>query len=260
MTAQMGVMRVTEEWTPSPRWASRVMCAWCCQGGGAGAGDAAAHPVGRRWRSFGGMVSANLQLDMSYEFFLNTLPRAVPMANLVIGLGKGVFGLLIALVACHFGLRVRPNTEPVGQHHGIGGHVDHRGDSGGCGFRHRHPQHRVAVPMSSATVSRRAGGCPPASATPGCIVDRPGRAGRRGGGAGGRLGQRQDDPAAPDGRAAAAGPKARCACLASRCQPAAATPSSPVAGASGCCSSRRVVLGAQRVCQRGLPTARGGHR
>jgi phospholipid/cholesterol/gamma-HCH transport system permease protein len=38
----------------------------------------------------------------------------VPAANLVIGLGKGaVFGLLIALVACYFGLRVRPNTESL---------------------------------------------------------------------------------------------------------------------------------------------------
>jgi len=26
-----------------------------------------------------------------------------------------VFGMLIALVACHFGLRIRPNTESLGQ-------------------------------------------------------------------------------------------------------------------------------------------------
>jgi len=63
---------------------------------------------------FGGMVSANLQLDMSYDYFLNALPKAVPLANVIIGLGKGaVFGLLIALVACHFGLRVKPNTESL---------------------------------------------------------------------------------------------------------------------------------------------------
>jgi phospholipid/cholesterol/gamma-HCH transport system permease protein len=38
----------------------------------------------------------------------------VPAVNLLIGLAKGaVFGLLIALVACHFGLRVRPNTESL---------------------------------------------------------------------------------------------------------------------------------------------------
>jgi len=62
----------------------------------------------------GGMVSAYVQLGMSFDYFLNALPRVVPAANLVIGLGKGaVFGLLIALVACYFGLRVRPNTESL---------------------------------------------------------------------------------------------------------------------------------------------------
>ena len=38
----------------------------------------------------------------------------VPLANLYIALAKGAaFGLLIALVACHFGLRVKPNTESL---------------------------------------------------------------------------------------------------------------------------------------------------
>ena len=32
-----------------------------------------------------------------------------------IGIGKGVvFGALIALVACHFGMRIEPNTESLG--------------------------------------------------------------------------------------------------------------------------------------------------
>ncbi len=36
------------------------------------------------------------------------------MANLYIALAKGVtFGIMVALVACHFGLRVRPNTESL---------------------------------------------------------------------------------------------------------------------------------------------------
>jgi phospholipid/cholesterol/gamma-HCH transport system permease protein len=44
------------------------------------------------------------------------LPDAVPIANLWLGLGKSVvFGILIALVACHFGLRIEPNTESLGQ-------------------------------------------------------------------------------------------------------------------------------------------------
>ena len=38
----------------------------------------------------------------------------MPAANLYIALGKGAaFGVLIALVACHFGLRVEPNTESL---------------------------------------------------------------------------------------------------------------------------------------------------
>ena len=62
----------------------------------------------------GGMVSANLQMGLSYGFFIDTLPRVVPVTNVWIGLSKGlVFGVLIALIACHFGLRVKPNTESL---------------------------------------------------------------------------------------------------------------------------------------------------
>lgn len=59
-------------------------------------------------------MSANLEMDLSYGYFIDTLPRAVPLANLWIGMGKGFFfGALIALIACHFGLKVRPNTESL---------------------------------------------------------------------------------------------------------------------------------------------------
>jgi phospholipid/cholesterol/gamma-HCH transport system permease protein len=38
----------------------------------------------------------------------------VPAVNLWLGTGKGVvFGVLIALIACHFVLRIRPNTESL---------------------------------------------------------------------------------------------------------------------------------------------------
>lgn len=63
----------------------------------------------------GGMVSARVELGIGYAYFLSSLPDAVPIANLWLGLGKGiVFGLLIAIVACHFGLRIEPNTESLG--------------------------------------------------------------------------------------------------------------------------------------------------
>ncbi|RLJ65164.1 MlaE family ABC transporter permease [Sulfurisoma sediminicola] len=115
MTAQLGVMRVTEEIdalatmgvSKSLRLVFPKVVAL-----------AIAMPLLTLWTTaialIGGMVSAQLQLDISYGFFLQTLPRAVPAANLWIGLAKGlVFGILVALVACHFGLRVRPNTESL---------------------------------------------------------------------------------------------------------------------------------------------------
>lgn len=115
MTAQLGVMRVTEEIdalatmgvSRSLRLVFPKVLAL-----------ALAMPLLVLWTTaialIGGMISAQLQLDISYGFFFQTLPRAVPAANLWIGLAKGVvFGIIVALVACHFGLRVRPNTESL---------------------------------------------------------------------------------------------------------------------------------------------------
>ncbi|WP_313177819.1 ABC transporter permease [Massilia sp.] len=64
----------------------------------------------------GGAASAKLELGLSFRYFLQKLPDAVPMANYTIGLLKGMtFGMLIALVSCHFGLRIKPNTESLGR-------------------------------------------------------------------------------------------------------------------------------------------------
>ncbi|RZI40302.1 ABC transporter permease [Herbaspirillum sp. HC18] len=63
----------------------------------------------------GGMISAKVQLGIEYPQFLDRLPVAVPIANLWLGIGKGaVFGILIALIASHCGLRIKPNTESLG--------------------------------------------------------------------------------------------------------------------------------------------------
>ena len=63
----------------------------------------------------GGMLAANLQLGMSLEWFLRSLPEAITMTNYLICMTKGVtFGILIALIAYHFGLRIQPNTESLG--------------------------------------------------------------------------------------------------------------------------------------------------
>jgi len=117
ITAQLGVMRVTEELD-----AMRVM--------GIPHGYRLimpkvlaliiAMPLLIIWTDImaliGGMISAQALLGMSPEFFIYKLPEAVPLLNYWIGLGKGAtFGLLIALIACHFGLRIEPNTESLGR-------------------------------------------------------------------------------------------------------------------------------------------------
>lgn len=117
ITAQIGVMRVTEELD-----AMRVM--------GIAPGYrlvlpralalALALPLLSVWTTLaalaGGMLVADLALDLSPGYFAVSLPKAVQAANLSLALAKSaVFGLLIALVGCHYGLRVQPNTQSLGQ-------------------------------------------------------------------------------------------------------------------------------------------------
>ncbi|WP_024300274.1 MlaE family ABC transporter permease [Methylomicrobium lacus] len=116
MTAQIGIMRVTEELdalsamgiSHSLRLVLPKVVAL-----------AIVMPLIGVWTSsaalLGGMFSAQNTLDISYMQFFLKLPDAVPLLNVFIGLLKSaVFGLLIALVACHFGFRIKPNTESLG--------------------------------------------------------------------------------------------------------------------------------------------------
>ncbi len=115
MTAQLGVMRVTEEIDAlAAMGVSRTLRLVLPKV----VALTLAMPLLVLWTSavalLGGWASAWVELDLSFRFFVDTLPDVVPIANLYIGLAKGAaFGLLIALVACHFGLRVRPNTESL---------------------------------------------------------------------------------------------------------------------------------------------------
>ena len=117
ITAQIGVMRVTEE-----------LDAMLVMGIAHGyrlvmpraLAIAIVMPLVSVWTTLmaltGGMIAADLALGISPTFFVNALPKAVDIANLALALGKSVvFGLLIALIACHFGLRVEPNTESLGK-------------------------------------------------------------------------------------------------------------------------------------------------
>ena len=117
ITAQIGVMRVTEELD-----AMRVM--------GIARGFrlvmpraialAIVMPLISVWTTIaallGGMLAADVSMGVTPSFFFNALPAAVSVSNLTLATSKSiVFGLLIALVGCHYGLRVKPNTESLGQ-------------------------------------------------------------------------------------------------------------------------------------------------
>lgn len=117
MTAQLGVMRVTEELDALtvmgiPHSLRLVLPKVMALG--------IAMPLVVLWTSaialIGGMVAAEIQLGLGYQFFLSKLPDVVPIANLWLGLGKGVVcGMAIALISCHFGLRIKSNTESLGE-------------------------------------------------------------------------------------------------------------------------------------------------
>jgi phospholipid/cholesterol/gamma-HCH transport system permease protein len=116
MTAQIGIMRVTEELDALsamgishslrlvfPKVVALIMVL----------------PLLSIWTStmalFGGMFAAQSTLDIGVSQFLMKLPNVVPLQNVIIGFGKSaVFGLAIALIACHFGFKIQPNTESLG--------------------------------------------------------------------------------------------------------------------------------------------------
>ena len=117
ITAQIGVMRVTEELD-----AMRVL--------GIPVGFrlvlprvmalAVAMPLIAAWTTaaalVGGVLASDITLGITGSYFLEALPKAVPAANLWLAMGKSlVFGVFIALIGCHYGLRVKPNTESLGQ-------------------------------------------------------------------------------------------------------------------------------------------------
>ena len=115
MTAQLGLMRVTEEIDALatmgvsqtqrlvlPKVVALALCG----------------PLLALWTAVaalaGGILVANLQLDIDVLYFINTLPAVVPFATIVIGMMKGaVFCTLIGIVACYLGLDTRPNTESL---------------------------------------------------------------------------------------------------------------------------------------------------
>jgi phospholipid/cholesterol/gamma-HCH transport system permease protein len=115
MTAQIGVMRVTEEIDAlSTMGISRTLRLILPKV----IGLTLAAPLLAFWTSvwaiFGGMLAARIELGISMEFFLHYLPRVVVPVTLTLAVFKGLtFGILVTLIACHFGMRVKPNTESL---------------------------------------------------------------------------------------------------------------------------------------------------
>lgn len=116
ITAQIGVMRVTEELD-----AMQVM--------GIAHGFrlvlpramalALAMPLVSLWTTLaalmGGVVASDLVMGISPAYFWQALPSAVEVSNLWLASVKAmVFGVWIALIGCHWGLRVKPNTQSLG--------------------------------------------------------------------------------------------------------------------------------------------------
>jgi phospholipid/cholesterol/gamma-HCH transport system permease protein len=116
ITAQIGMMRVTKELdalavlgiSASLRLVLPRVLALAC-----------AMPLLVVWTDalalWGGMIAADRELGIPPSLFFAKLPDVVPVSNLWLGVSKGaVFGVLIGLIACHFGLRVEPNTQSLG--------------------------------------------------------------------------------------------------------------------------------------------------
>lgn len=117
ITAQIGVMRVTEEID-----AMRIM--------GIARGFrlvlpralamAVAMPLLSVWTTLaallGGMLASEWVMGLTPAYFVRTLSQVVLVSNLWLASAKAVvFGVLIALIGCHYGLRVQPNTQSLGE-------------------------------------------------------------------------------------------------------------------------------------------------
>jgi phospholipid/cholesterol/gamma-HCH transport system permease protein len=62
----------------------------------------------------GAMLVTRFTLGITPGAFMQALPQAVEVVNFWIGIGKSIgFGFAVAFVACHYGLRVLPNTDSL---------------------------------------------------------------------------------------------------------------------------------------------------
>jgi phospholipid/cholesterol/gamma-HCH transport system permease protein len=117
ITAQIGVMRVTEELDAMqvmgiPQGFRLVLPRAIAM--------AVAMPLLSVWTTLaalsGGILAADVVLGLTPGYFVTALAKVVLVSNLWLAVGKSVvFGLLIALIGCHYGLRIKPNTQSLGE-------------------------------------------------------------------------------------------------------------------------------------------------
>ena len=117
ITAQIGVMRVTEELDAMqvmgiPQGFRLVLPRAIAM--------AVAMPLLSVWTTLaalsGGILAADVVLGLTPGYFVTALAKVVLISNLWLAVGKSVvFGLLIALIGCHYGLRIKPNTQSLGE-------------------------------------------------------------------------------------------------------------------------------------------------
>ena len=112
ITAQIGVMRVTEELAAlsvlgiSP--VRRLVVPRLI-------GQVVALPLVVVWTDLaaiiGAMLGAHLQLGIAPGDFLRGIVRVIPLSNMLFGIGKGaLFGAAVALISCYYGFRIRPDS------------------------------------------------------------------------------------------------------------------------------------------------------
>jgi phospholipid/cholesterol/gamma-HCH transport system permease protein len=66
---------------------------------------------------FGGMLIASGQLNVSFVEFIDRFEEAVAVRHFLIGVGKApFFAMIIAMVGCYQGFRIRGGVEDVGRH------------------------------------------------------------------------------------------------------------------------------------------------
>jgi phospholipid/cholesterol/gamma-HCH transport system permease protein len=117
MTAELGAMRLTQEIdamtvlgiSPSLRLVLPKVVAL-----------AVIAPLLTLWTSsmgmLGGMLVARYEIGMAAREFASRLGDVLPLADVYVGTGKSIaFGVAIALVSCHYGLRVKPDTKSLGE-------------------------------------------------------------------------------------------------------------------------------------------------